>query len=249
MRALSFVTDLLRLHAGRVVQPRFVTWAVTLRCNATCGACDSWRLPPRQELTPQQAGALFADLGPLDAVRLTGGEPTLRADLPALADAVRRASNPAVLHLTTHGGFPDRVLAFAEGYAEPKRLRILVSLDGLEAEHDRSRGHAVSFERAMTTIRGLVGLRRRGLQISVNHTVVTRTSRPKGAGRRGAASLPGPSSLMAAGYRPNRGRWGAPRTRPSSRGRRRPTSAPAWPPPRSRRWPASRPAAAPPPRR
>jgi MoaA/NifB/PqqE/SkfB family radical SAM enzyme len=176
MRLLGLLADIAANRAGLVPRPRFATWAVTLRCNATCGACDSWKLPPRPELGADAAGAVFQDLGRLDAVRITGGEPTLRADLPHLADAVRRASRPGLLHLTTHGGFPDRVAAFAEGYAEPKRLRILVSFDGRAAEHDRSRGRAVTFERALETVRRLVALRRRGVRVAVNHTIVSPAS-------------------------------------------------------------------------
>jgi MoaA/NifB/PqqE/SkfB family radical SAM enzyme len=184
VRLLSLLADVARNRSGAVPRPRFVTWAVTLRCNATCGACDSWKLPAQEELTPDQAGAIFQELGRLDAVRLTGGEPTLRADLPALAEAVRRASRPGFLHLTTHGGFPDRVLALAEGYAEPRRLRILVSLDGLEEEHDRSRGRSASFARATETVRRLVALRSRGVRVSVNHTIVSPRSLADGDGLR-----------------------------------------------------------------
>ena len=173
MRILTYLSDLARRRAGGVPRPRFVTWAVTLRCNATCDTCDSWRLPAREELTPDQAGAIFEDLGPLDAVRITGGEPTLRFDLQSLADAVRRASRPSLLHLTTHGGLPDRVVAFAEAYPDPRHLRILVSLDGLAPEHDRNRGRAASFARAEETVRRLTALRRRGLKVSVNHTIAS----------------------------------------------------------------------------
>jgi MoaA/NifB/PqqE/SkfB family radical SAM enzyme len=93
-RLASLLVDVGRNRAGGVPRPRFVTWAVTLRCNASCEACDAWRLPRQEELTPDQAGAIFQDLGRLDAVRLTGGEPTLRRDLLALADAVWRAARP-----------------------------------------------------------------------------------------------------------------------------------------------------------
>jgi MoaA/NifB/PqqE/SkfB family radical SAM enzyme len=176
VRTLSLLADVVRNRTGGVPRPRFVTWAVTLRCNATCGACDSWKLPPQPELTVAEAAAVFRQLGPLDAVRLTGGEPTLRPDLSDLAEVVRRAARPAVLHLTTHGGFPDRVLAFAEAYAEPRRLQVLVSLDGMPEEHDRSRGRAVTFERAEETIRRLAALRPRGVRVAVNHTIVSRRS-------------------------------------------------------------------------
>jgi Fe-coproporphyrin III synthase len=200
LRFWSFLADLRRNRTGAVPRPRFVTWAVTLRCNATCGNCDSWRLPALEELTVEQAGTIFQDLGHLDVVRLTGGEPTLRADLAALADAVYRASRPAMLHLTTHGGFPDRVLSFAEGYPGPRRLRILVSLDGLEEEHDRNRGHAVLFARAAETVRRLTGLRKRGVKVSVNHTIISPQSMADAQGLRARFARMGVDVLPVLAY-------------------------------------------------
>jgi len=120
---------------------------------------------------------VFAKLGRLDVVRLSGGEPFLREDLPAIAEAVMRASQPAVLHVTTNGSFPDRVLALAEGFSRPRRLAFLVSFDGHRDEHDASRGAAVTYDTAMTTVRRLAAARRRlGIDVSVNHTVISEQS-------------------------------------------------------------------------
>ncbi|RMF84415.1 MAG: radical SAM protein, partial [Planctomycetota bacterium] len=110
----------------------------------------------------------------LDVVRLTGGEPFLREDLAAIAEAVLRASNPNVIHITTNGSFPDRVEDFVRTFSQPQRLRFMVSIDGMEAEHDRNRGSDVSFKSAMQCVRRLAALRAStGLKVSVNHTVIS----------------------------------------------------------------------------
>jgi MoaA/NifB/PqqE/SkfB family radical SAM enzyme len=53
---------------------------------------------------------------------------------------------------------------------------VLVSLDGLEETHDMSRGRAVRFAQVEETIRRLSGMRKRGVRVSVNHTIASRRS-------------------------------------------------------------------------
>jgi MoaA/NifB/PqqE/SkfB family radical SAM enzyme len=135
--------------------------------------CDSWRLRPGQEMTPEQVRQVFAKIGRLDVVRLTGGEPFLREDFADVAAAVDEQSRPGVLHVTTNGSFPERIAGFAESFPGPRRLRFLISLDGLEAAHNASRGPDVTFAKAAETVKRLVGLRGRGIQVGVNHTIAS----------------------------------------------------------------------------
>ena len=177
MRLGAWLRAVFRNRRGGIPRPAWCTYLVTWRCNARCPMCDSWRLKPSAELTPAQVGDVFRKIGRLDVVRLTGGEPFLRADLPEIAAAVLLASRPRVLHVSTNGSFPDRVADFVHRFPEPRRLRLMVSLDGLEAEHNRSRGRAASFARATETVATLAALRAvYGCEVSVNHTVVSRQS-------------------------------------------------------------------------
>ena len=118
----------------------------------------------------------FGKLGSLDAVRLSGGEPFLRADLLELAEAVMAASSPGLLHITSNGSFPDRIEAFVRGFSRPRRLHFMISFDGLADVHDASRGRKVSFERALQSVDVLRGLRPLGVRVSVNHTIISRRS-------------------------------------------------------------------------
>lgn len=139
--------------------------------------CDSWQQPPQDELTPAQAAAIFRQLRPLDVVRITGGEPFLRRDLSELVQAIDAAARPRVLHITTNGSLPKRVQQLIADFRAPRRLRFMVSFDGLAAEHDRNRGPAVTFARALETTRLLVAARRaRGIEVSANHTVISAQS-------------------------------------------------------------------------
>jgi MoaA/NifB/PqqE/SkfB family radical SAM enzyme len=139
--------------------------------------CDSWRMKPGSELTPAQVGQVFAKLGPLDVVRLSGGEPFLREDFAEVAQAVVASSSPACLHITSNGSFPDRIVQFAEQFQAASRLHFMISFDGLEAEHDANRGEDVTFALAEETVRRLIDLRfRRRLGVSINHTVISARS-------------------------------------------------------------------------
>ncbi len=173
MRLWALARAIWANRTGRVPRPGWCTWLVTHRCNARCGMCDSWRMKPGAEMDAYAAYGAFRQLGKLDVVRITGGEPFLREDLGELARSVWLASRPAVLHLTTNGSFPERTAALAERLSFRRRLSFLVSLDGCATEHDRSRGSGARFAIALETVRRLAALRRLGVRLAVNHTVIS----------------------------------------------------------------------------
>ncbi len=174
MRPLSLALSVLQNRLGAVPRPSWCTYLVCYRCNARCQMCDSWRVKPGFEMTPEQVDAVFAKVGRLDVVRLTGGEPFLRQDMLEIAEAVLHRSRPFVIHITTNGSFPDRIADFVRRFSRPAMLRFMVSFDGLEAEHDASRGDDVTFATAMDAVRRLVELRDEfGLEVSANHTVIS----------------------------------------------------------------------------
>ncbi len=177
MRILRLLRSIAVNRRGGVPAPSWCTYLVTYRCNARCRMCDSYAIDPGKELTPDEVGTVFGRIGSLDVVRLSGGEPFLRPDFAELAEAVLQTSDPAVIHISTNGSLPDRIETFVGKFSRPRRLRFMISFDGLEATHDANRGKAVRFEQAMTTLDLLVGLRaRHGLEVSANHTVISPAS-------------------------------------------------------------------------
>jgi MoaA/NifB/PqqE/SkfB family radical SAM enzyme len=182
VKPAHYPLSVLQNRLGRVPRPSWCTYLVCNRCNARCTMCDSWRIPRGVELTPEEVGQVFAKLGSLDVVRLSGGEPFLRADLLELAEAVLRESNPLVLHITSNGSFPERIARFARSFSQPRRLRFMISFDGLPAVHDQNRGKVVSFERALESVKELVALRSSGVRVSANHTIISRASLADHAG-------------------------------------------------------------------
>ncbi len=174
MRPVSLAFHVLQNKLGGVPRPRWCTFVVCFRCNARCPMCDSWRMKPGDEMSVEEIETVFGKIGQLDIVRITGGEPFLRGDLSDVAGAILHASQPTVVHVTTNGSFPERIASFVERFPQPSMLRFMVSFDGMQAEHDRSRGAEVSFATAMESVRLLASLRDRcGLNVSANHTVIS----------------------------------------------------------------------------
>jgi MoaA/NifB/PqqE/SkfB family radical SAM enzyme len=155
------------------VQPRFLTYAVTYRCNARCVMCDSWKMNSSDDLTIDQVDRIFTELPRMDAVRLTGGEPFVRADLPEIADLARQHLQPLVLHVTTNGFLTDRIVRFCEQRDRRLRLHVLVSIDGVGDKHNQIRGSSRAWDSALQTVRMLAVRRRQwNLRLGVNQTVV-----------------------------------------------------------------------------
>jgi cyclic pyranopterin phosphate synthase len=114
--------------------------SVTDRCNLRCQYCmpeEEYIWLPRQDLLSfEEIGLLvevFADLG-VDKVRLTGGEPLLRKDLPILVAML--AENPQLddLAMTTNGLL---LAEHAQALYDAGLHRVTVSLDTLRPERFR----------------------------------------------------------------------------------------------------------------
>lgn len=78
--------------------------------------------------------SIFAGLG-VDKVRLTGGEPTLRRDLPRLVEKLARISGLREINLTTNG---SRLTELARPLRDAGLSRVTVSVDSLDDETFRA---------------------------------------------------------------------------------------------------------------
>ncbi len=138
--------------------------SVTDRCNLRCKYCMpeeeyAW-LPRENILTFEEMAALtrvFTDLG-VDKVRLTGGEPLLRRDVPAFIAMLRENEAIKDLALTTNGIL---LADQADSLFEAGLHRFTVSLDSLKPDRFRALTrrdtHAKVFE-------GIEAVRRLGVQ-------------------------------------------------------------------------------------
>jgi cyclic pyranopterin phosphate synthase len=118
---------------GRVADDLRVS--VTDRCNFRCTYCMpaeglAW-LPKHEILTFEELTrllGLFVNRLGIRSVKVTGGEPTVRADLPTLIRMFRTAAPGIDLSMTTNGVLLDRL---AVPLADAGLDRVTVSLDSL----------------------------------------------------------------------------------------------------------------------
>jgi MoaA/NifB/PqqE/SkfB family radical SAM enzyme len=174
MRLLSLGRDLLRNRSGAVTRPRFLTYIVTFACNARCIMCDSWRKDSPDELTLGEIAGIFDQLPRMDAVRLSGGEPFVRGDLPEIARLAEERLRPLALHVTTNGFLTRRIVGFCEQRRRARPLHLLVSLDGVGAAHNQVRGRDTAWQTAFATVQALAPRQRElNLRLAVNQTIVS----------------------------------------------------------------------------
>ena len=127
--------------------------AVTYRCNARCAMCGIWQTEPCAEFAPELCRKLPATLRDIN---LTGGEPYLREDLPAVHAACREAAPRAQTVISTNGILTDRIIAATREMVRTEtRLGVAVSIDGPAEVHDRIRGVKGVFAKAMRTLKQL----------------------------------------------------------------------------------------------
>src|SRR5882724_10330349 len=121
----------LKVLRTKVVAPYAVTFYVTHKCNLACSYCTqkepdvfSDELPTRETIR-----LLKRIRKETDSIVITGGEPTLRADIEELTEAARFQCKYRSLLLITNGTLLDR---------KPRILRavtgLVVSLDALAAD-------------------------------------------------------------------------------------------------------------------
>ncbi|MEK7873933.1 MAG: radical SAM protein, partial [Chloroflexota bacterium] len=171
--------------------------SVTDRCNFRCPYCmpaevfgERYKFLPRAEiLTFEEVTRLvrvFARLG-VTKLRLTGGEPLLRQDLPKLVGMLADVPGVDDITLTTNGFLLEQQ---ARALKDAGLRRITVSLDSLDdAVFGRMNGRNIGVEPVLRGIRKAeeVGLRpikiNAVVQRGVNdHTIVNLARHFKGTG-------------------------------------------------------------------
>lgn len=157
-----------------------IIFFVTSRCNATCETCFYWEELNRPgDLSWDEIVKLSQTTPPFTDLWFSGGEPTLRKELPEIIDLFVRNNGVRYVNLPTNGLKPNRIYEIAEQALSRNpdlELHINIALDGLRESHDFMRGVPGNFERALESGRLLRKLKARfGLRLIVNiNTVITR---------------------------------------------------------------------------
>jgi radical SAM protein with 4Fe4S-binding SPASM domain len=146
------------------VRPIYCVWELTLACDLSCRHCGSRAGKARpDELSTDECLHLVSELAALGVreVSLIGGEAYLRDDWIAVIEAITKSGMVANLTTGGRGMTAERArAAFAAGLRDAS-----VSLDGLEATHDRLRGVQGSFRAALDA---MDNLRAAGVRVNNN---------------------------------------------------------------------------------
>lgn len=138
--------------------------AVTYKCNAHCGMCNTWKYPSddSDEITCEDIRKLPSGL---KFANITGGEPFLRKDIEKITSIVRSKAKRLVI--STNGYFTDRITELAR---KNRDIGFRISLEGLPAANDELRGMRDGFDHGLRSLLKLheLGIKDIGFGITVS---------------------------------------------------------------------------------
>ncbi|MFO7662727.1 MAG: GTP 3',8-cyclase MoaA [Chloroflexota bacterium] len=145
--------------------------SLTDRCNLRCVYCmpEDMTFRPRKELLQDEEilrlVGLFADLG-FTKYRLTGGEPTVRANIVDLVHGISAIPGVSTVAMTTNGLLLDRLAA---PLAEAGLSRVNISIDTLNPDKFKK---ITRWGEVEDVWRGIKASSESGLEIKINAVVV-----------------------------------------------------------------------------
>ena len=159
--------------------PPFLILFINSICNLTCEHCFYWRnLNQRDDLKVEEIFALARDLGRIENLNLSGGEPFLRAEFAEICRFFIQNNSVGQIYVPTNGYFTERTIKALNSIFEEKSLELFVcelSIDGMPEYHDRFRGNSKSFAKLLETYEALAEMQvsEPRLRIHANSTVMS----------------------------------------------------------------------------
>ena|SRR5665648_345444 len=145
-----------------------VVWNMGRRCNLNCVHCyaQSKDIEYKDELTTEQGKALIDDLAEFGApvILFSGGEPTMRKDMPELARYAKSKGMRAVI--STNGTLIDEEMA--KVLKDIELSYVGISLDGMRETNDKFRGMKGAFDKALA---GMRNCKREGIKVGLRFTI------------------------------------------------------------------------------
>jgi MoaA/NifB/PqqE/SkfB family radical SAM enzyme len=144
--------------------------------------CNIWREKDSPFLELEEIQNIFRknDFSFVRTLTLTGGEPTLREDLPQIFSlAIKKMVNLEHVLLATSGlntrrtiEYVSTMLEIMTAYEKIYRFDVQVSIDGVKEVHDHIRGINGFFNQVEKTIQGLFGLQGRFPRLNIRFSSV-----------------------------------------------------------------------------
>lgn len=118
----------------------------------------------RPELNLDEIDKISRGLKNLLYLTISGGEPTLRDDLPEVVKIFTGRNKVQFVTLPTNGLIPERISGLADRILfenQKTSFRIVLPLDGLNGLHDEIRGVSGNFDKFLATYNKLVPMRKK----------------------------------------------------------------------------------------
>jgi molybdenum cofactor biosynthesis protein A len=152
--------------------------SVTDRCNLRCVYCmpeSGIRFLPKKEILTfeeiERITRILAEMG-ITKVRITGGEPFVRADLMHLIKSIRKINGIEEIHITTNGILTPR---FIPELKEIGIAGINLSLDALDRERFRAITRRDKFDNVLETFHMALNY---GIPLKINMVVMDNQNIP-----------------------------------------------------------------------
>jgi len=145
--------------------PPYLVLFVNSSCELQCEHCSEHaQLNQPDDLRLSEIVKLSEELGRLESLHLTGGEPLLRDELAAVCTQFIRHNGLVRLSISTSGYYVARTSRTIERILAQSQLEqclVELSIDGTAGFHNRFRGDARSFDNSIQTYYGLAAIARR----------------------------------------------------------------------------------------
>src|ERR1700752_3629097 len=127
----------------RLDTPPFLILFINSICNLTCEHCFYWQnLNRRDDLTVEEIFSLARDMGRIENLNLSGGEPFLRAEFAEICRFFIQNNGVGQIYVPTNGFFTERTITALKKGFEESSLRLFayeLSIDGMPEYHNRFR--------------------------------------------------------------------------------------------------------------
>lgn len=158
--------------------PPFLILFINSICNMKCEHCFYWRnLNRRDDLKTEEIIQLSRELGKIENLNLSGGEPFLRRDFAQICQQFIRHNGVEQIYVPTNGWYTKKTVEQLKETLKEPSLKLFVaelSLDGMPEFHDKFRGLPRAFERAMQTYDALADLQKSDPRLRI-HAISTAT--------------------------------------------------------------------------
>lgn len=152
------------LSIPSVPSPPFLILFINSICNMKCEHCFYWKeLNQKNDLSFEELVALSEELGRIETLNLSGGEPFIRKEFADICKQFIRKNGVEEIYVPTNGYFTERTIKAVKGVLEEKSLReigVEISLDGMPEFHDEFRKTRYAFHKAMETYDALAELQK-----------------------------------------------------------------------------------------